>query len=511
MSVILEMRNISKRFPKVLANDNVNLTVEKGEVHTLLGENGAGKSTLMNVLCGLYKPTTGEIYLEGEKTVFSSAKDAMGKGIGMVHQHFMLIPTLTVAENCMIGAHSDSMFKLDLEGAAKKIREIGEEYNMKVDPNALVSDLSVGQCQRTEIIKALMKGAKILILDEPTAVLTPQETEELFHMIGNLKKNGYTIIFISHKLNEVLEISDSITVLRQGKVIDSVKNEGLTTSDLAELMVGRQVIFEVVRKNPVREEVILDVKDLTLEREGAAPILDKVSFDVHAGEVFGIAGVDGNGQPELIECLTGLKKASSGAAHYQGKDLLKMSTREIMDNDVSHIPQDRQGTGLVLPMTLTENIVLQDYYKKEFSGKFLIKWGKVTNYIDEKIDEYRIKAPSHAALASQLSGGNQQKVIVAREISRNPKLLIAMHPTRGVDVGAIEYIHQKLIDERDNGLAILLVSTELDEVMKLSDRVAVMYEGRVMGIVNPKEVSFLDMGLMMGGMTWEEIQAEKNK
>ena len=509
MATILEMRNITKKFPGVVANNNVCLSVEEGEVHTLLGENGAGKSTLMNVLCGLYRPTSGELYLDGKKVTFSSARDAMNRGIGMVHQHFMLIPTLTVVENCLIGAEYSNPLKLDIDGACKKIRELAEKYNMNIDPMAKVGDLSVGACQRTEIIKALMRGARILILDEPTAVLTPQEAEELFNMIRNLTSGGYTVLFISHKLNEVKAICDRITILRQGKAVGTYENTDYSVEDLARLMVGRDVAFDVTRKNTECGDVVLDVSGLTLERKNAPPVLDHVDLQVHAGEVLGIAGVDGNGQSELIECLTGLRKATAGSAKYREKDLTKMTTREIMNSGISHIPQDRQGTGLVLAMNLAENMILQDYYKPEFGKGGMLNWKYINTYADEQLKQYKVKTPSRYELAQNLSGGNQQKVIVAREVSRNPDLLIAMHPTRGVDIGAIAYIHQKLIDERDNGLAILLVSTELDEVMKLSDRVCVMYEGKIMGVVNPKDVTAMEMGLMMGGTPYSEICKEK--
>ncbi len=504
---ILEMKGISKQFPGVLANDNVNLSVEKGEVHTLLGENGAGKSTLMNVLCGLYRPTTGEIYLDGKKVRFSSARDAMNLGIGMVHQHFMLIPTLSVVENCLIGAKSDSAVKLDVKGAAKKIREIAEKYRMHIDPMARVDTLSVGERQRAEIIKALLRGARILILDEPTAVLTPQETEELFNMIRGLTASGYTVLFISHKLNEVKQISDRITVLRQGKVIETVNNADQTTTDLARLMVGRDVDFTVSRTRMDCGDPVLRVNDLTLLRKGASPLLDHVDFQVCAGEVLGIAGVDGNGQSELVEVLTHLREASSGSAEYGGRDLTKCSTREIMASNVSHVPQDRQGSGLILPMNLAENMILQDYYKPSFGKGAFLDWKHINDYTDKLICDYDIRTPSRFEAVQNLSGGNQQKLIIAREVTRDCKLLVAMHPTRGVDVGAIEYIHKKLIEERDRGVAVLLVSTELDEVMKLSDRICVMYEGRIMGTVRPQDVTIEQMGLMMGGTPLEEIEA----
>ena len=507
MAVILEMRHIYKQFPGVLANEDVNLEVEQGEVHTLLGENGAGKSTLMNCLCGLYKPTSGEILIEGKPVNFSSAKDAMAIGIGMVHQHFMLIPTLTVVENCLIGSHDAGGMKLDLKGEAKKIKETAEKYNMNLDPFAKVGDLAVGERQRVEIIKALYRGAKILILDEPTAVLTPQETEELFKMVRSLTSKGFTVLFISHKLNEVKEISNRVTVLRLGKTCGTYNIEDCSVNDLATLMVGRDVKFSVDRKTQEAGETVLEIKDLTMKHKNSSVnALDHVDLTVHAGEILGVAGVDGNGQAELVECLTGLQHADSGTAVYKDMDLLKSSTRKIMSKGISHIPQDRQRTGLVMPMPLKENFILQDYYKKTFGKGGMIDWKYVEKYSDELIKNFGVKTPGMDELAQNLSGGNQQKVVVAREISRNPDLLIAMHPTRGLDVGAIEFIHQSIIDARDGGKAVLLVSTELEEVLKLSDRVAVMYEGQIMGIVKPSETNVEEMGLMMGGTRLEDIR-----
>ena len=500
MATILEMRHIYKQFPGVLANADVCLTVEQGEVHTLLGENGAGKSTLMNVLCGLYKPTAGEILIEGKPVSFASAKDAMAMGIGMVHQHFMLVPTMSVVENCLIGAHDAGGLRLDLKTAAERIKQIATKYNLNLDPFAKVGDLSVGQRQRVEIVKALSRGARILILDEPTAVLTPLETEELFNMVHSLTDSGFTVLFISHKLNEVKEISNRVTVLRMGRTCGTYNIEDCSVNDLARLMVGREVNFSVDRKQQQAGEPILAVEGLTLRRKDSeVNVLDDVNLTVHAGEILGIAGVDGNGQSELVECLTGMRHANSGKAVYGQMDLLHCSTRDIMKHGVSHIPQDRQKTGLIMPMPLRENFILQDYYKREFGTFGMVDWKRVDSYSEKLIDDFGVKTPGRFELAQNLSGGNQQKVIVAREISRQPELLIAMHPTRGLDVGAIEYIHKKIMEQRDNGIGVLLVSTELEEVLKLSDRIAVMYEGQIMGIVTPSETTIEEMGLMMGG------------
>lgn len=510
MATILEMRHIYKQFPGVLANADVCLEVEAGEVHTLLGENGAGKSTLMNVLCGLYKPTSGEILIEGKPVKFNSAKDSMAIGIGMVHQHFMLIPTMTVVENCLIGAHDAGGMKLDLKTAAQKIADLAKEYNMDLDPYKKIGDLAVGERQRVEIIKALFRGARILILDEPTAVLTPQETHELFNMVHSLTAKGFTVLFISHKLNEVKEISNRVTVLRLGRTCGTYNIEDCSVNDLARLMVGREVNFGIERKQQTQGAPVLRIEDLTLGRKDSEiKVLNHVNLTVHGGEILGIAGVDGNGQSELVECLTGLRQATGGKALYKDKDLLKCSTREIMSHGVSHIPQDRQRTGLVMPMPLRENFILQDYYTKDFGKGGFIDWKYVDAYSDKLIKDFGVKTPGRFELAQNLSGGNQQKVIVAREISRKPELLIAMHPTRGLDVGAIEYIHQNIMDQRDNGIGVLLVSTELEEVLKLSDRVAVMYEGKIMGIVKPSETTVEEMGLMMGGMPLEKIRSSR--
>ncbi len=504
MALILEMKHIFKIFPGVVANADVNLSVEQGEVHTLLGENGAGKSTLMNCLCGLYKPTSGEIFIEGKPVEFSSAKDAMTIGIGMVHQHFMLIPTMTVAENCLIGARDANPVRLDLKSASTKIQSLATQYHMNIDPNAKVADLSVGERQRVEIIKALFRGARILILDEPTAVLTPQETSELFHMIRSLTAGGFTVLFISHKLNEVKEISDRVTVLRQGRTCGTHNIADCDACELARLMVGRDVDFTIEREQRESDRPVLTIEHLSLSVGRGKKVLDDISLMIHANEILGIAGVDGNGQSELVECLTSMRKSSGGNAFYKKMDLLKCSTRVIMKNGVSHIPQDRQKTGLIMPMTLEENFILQDYYRPKFGRGGLLKRPAVAAYSDRLIHDFGIKTPGRMELAQNLSGGNQQKVIVAREISRSPELLIAMHPTRGLDVGAIEYIHKRIMEQRDAGVGVLLVSTEIEEIMKLSDRIAVFYEGQIMGIVKPAETTVQQLGLMMGGMRLED-------
>ena len=511
MANVLEMKNIYKIFPGVVANADVNLEVRKGEVHTLLGENGAGKSTLMNCLCGLYRPTSGEIYIDGKQVEFSSAKGAMAMGIGMVHQHFMLIPTMTVTENILIGSKDYGSIRLDLKTAANKIAALAEQYHMNIDPNIKIADLSVGARQRVEIIKALFRGARILILDEPTAVLTPQETSELFLMIRSLTKNGFSVLFISHKLNEVKEISDRVTVLRQGRTFGTYDIDECDACDLARLMVGRDINFTIERKEQGDTRSILTIENLSLECEGGKKALDEVSLTVHAGEILGIAGVDGNGQSELVECLTGLRKAGSGKASFRNMDLLSSTTRAIMSNGVSHIPQDRQKTGLVMQMTLAENIIMQDYYRPAFGKGGMISRRSVEEYSDRLIHDFGVKTPGREELAQNLSGGNQQKVIIAREISRKPELLIAMHPTRGLDVGAIEYIHKKMMEERDAGTGVLLVSTEIEEIMKLSDRVAVMYEGQIMGIVRPAETTVQELGLMMGGMRQGEANCRADQ
>jgi general nucleoside transport system ATP-binding protein len=497
--VVLEMQGIRKVFPGIVANDDVSLDIRSGEVHALLGENGAGKSTLMNILYGLYRRDGGDIRLHGRPVDFGSARDSIQAGIGMVHQHFMLIPVMTVAENIVLGVEPRQGILLDERGAEQRVRELSQQFGLAVDPGALVSDITVGQEQRVEILKALYRGAEILILDEPTAVLTPQEAQELFGIIRSLQADGKSIIFISHKLNEVLEIADRITVLRRGKVIETVPREGATEASLARAMVGREVLLRV-EKAPARPgDVLLSVEDLQVADDRGIPKVRGISFEVRAGEIVGIAGVDGNGQTELIEAITGLRKAAGGAIRVAGRTMEDAGAREMLDAGVGHIPEDRQRRGLVLEFSIAENIALHDYADPPES-----KWGwlfpaRLVDRAARLIRDFDIRGGGPLTRAGGLSGGNQQKVVAAREIARDPKVLIAAQPTRGLDVGAIEYLHRRLVAERDEGRAILLVSLELEEIFSLSDRILVIYEGEIAG-EHTGQVSEEQIGLeMLGG------------
>ena len=451
--LVLEMRGIRKEFPGIVANDDVDLDIRRGEVHALLGENGAGKSTLMNILYGLYRPDAGELLLNGKRVEFSSARDAIGAGIGMVHQHFMLIPVMTVAENIVLGVEPRHNLLLDERTAERRVRELSERFSLAVDPAALVSDITVGQEQRVEILKALYRGADILILDEPTAVLTPQEAHELFEIIRSLQSDGKSIIFISHKLNEVLEIADRITVLRRGKKIETVPREGATEASLARAMVGREVLLRVEKAAAQPGDVLLAVEDLHVLDDRGIEKVRGISFEVRAGEIVGLAGVDGNGQTELIDAITGLTKSDAGTITVAGRELRDASAREMLDAGVGHIPEDRQRRGLVLEFSIAENIALHDYAKPPSA-----KWGwlfpnRLLTRAADLIKEFDVRGGGPLARAGGLSGGNQQKVVAAREISRDPKVLIAAQPTRGLDVGAIEYLHRRLVTERDEGRA----------------------------------------------------------
>jgi general nucleoside transport system ATP-binding protein len=501
--LVLEMRGIRKEFPGVVANDDVSLEVRRGEVHALLGENGAGKSTLMNILYGLSSPDAGEIRLHGKPVSFGSASDAIAAGIGMVHQHFMLIPVMTVAENVVLGTEpvKDGVL-LDERAAEKRVADMAKTFNFAVDPAAYVEDIGVGQQQRVEIMKALYRNADILILDEPTAVLTPQEALDLFEILRTLRREGVSIVFITHKLGEVLEIADRITVLRRGKTIETVERKGATETSLARAMVGRDVLLRVEKQPAQAGDVLLEVEDLWVSDDRGIEKVRGVSFQVHAGEIVGIAGVDGNGQTELIEALTGLRRADRGTIRVGGRELHHASTRDVLDAGLGHIPEDRQRRGLVLEFTLSENIALHDYSSPPDSRWGWLFPGRLVERARGLIQEFDVRGGGPFTRAGALSGGNQQKVVAAREISRDPKALIAAQPTRGLDVGAIEYLHRRLVTERDEGRAILLVSLELDEIFSLSDRILVIYEGEIVGH-HEGEVSEELIGFEMVGVKQE--------
>jgi simple sugar transport system ATP-binding protein len=498
--LVLEMRGIRKEFPGIVANDDVDLDVRRGEVHALLGENGAGKSTLMNILYGLYRPDAGEILVQGKRVSFSSAKDAIEAGIGMVHQHFMLIPVMSVAENIVLGTEPvRAGILLDERAAAQRVQELAKSFNFEIDPDARIDSITVGQQQRIEIMKALYRNASILILDEPTAVLTPQEASDLFEILRTLTREGISIIFISHKLNEVLEIADRITVLRRGKKIETVPREGATEESLARAMVGREVLLRVEKPPAQPGERLLEVKDLRVVDDRGIEKVRDLSLSVRAGEIVGIAGVDGNGQTELIDAIAGLRKVESGSIEVAGRPLANASAHEMFDAGLGHIPEDRQRRGLVLEFTIAENVALHDYAKPPDA-----KWGWLfPNRLVERaralIREFDVRGGGPLTRAGALSGGNQQKVVAGREIARDPKVLIAAQPTRGLDVGAIEFLHRRLVEERDEGRAILLVSLELDEILSLSDRILVIYEGEIVG-EHGTDVSEEEIGLeMLGG------------
>jgi ABC-type uncharacterized transport system ATPase subunit len=498
-AAFLELKGITKRFPGVVANDRVDFDLRRGEVHALLGENGAGKSTLMNTLYGLYHPDEGEIRLNGNPVRIGSPSDAIELGIGMVHQHFMLIPVMTVAENIVLAVEPRNGPFLDLAAAEERVRDLSQRYGLAVDPGARIQRISVGQQQRVEILKALYRGAEILILDEPTAVLTPQEAHELFEIVRSLTEQGKSIIFITHKLNEVLEIADRITVLRQGKRIDTVPREGATQEGLARLMVGRDVVLRVDKTPAEPAEPLLEVENLLVFDNRGLEACRGVSFQVRAGEIVGLAGVDGNGQTELIDALTGLRSPAAGHILVAQKDITSASARERLDLGVGHIPEDRQVRGLVLDFSLAENLALHDFRKEPDS-----KWGwlypkRLIERAARLLKEFDVRGGKPQTLAATLSGGNQQKVVVAREVSRDPKVLVAAQPTRGLDVGAIEFVHNRLVQERDEGRAILLVSLELEEILSLSDRILVIYEGRIVGEFPPTATEEVVGFAMTGG------------
>ena len=496
----LELRGITKRFPGVVANDNVNLALNTGEVLSLIGENGAGKSTLMSVLYGMYKPDEGQIVIDGTELVFASPADAIGAGIGMVHQHFMLVPVFTVAENVVLGVEpTGNLGKLNIDEARRMVREISDKYNLDLDPDAVIEDLPVGVQQRVEIVKVLLRDAKVVVFDEPTAVLTPSEIIEFFEIVKTLVSAGRGVVFITHKLKEALNIADRIAVLRRGKVVGEVDPKTATESQIAEMMVGRPVQLTVDKNSAKTGDVVLKVTDLTVLDADGRTHVENVSFEVCAGEIVGIAGVQGNGQTELVEALTGLRKATRGVIDLDGKDLTHSNPRERHQMGMAHIPEDRQRQGLVGGLSVAENLVLTRYHDDQFSHGVIVDWEAANAVAETLITEYDIRTPNKETGVGTLSGGNQQKVIVARELSRDLRLTIAAQPTRGVDVGSIEYIHSRIVKERDAGTAVLIVSTELEEVMALTDRLLVMYRGKVVAELDPKKVTPMEVGLYMAG------------
>ena len=496
---LLELRGITKRFPGVLANDRVNFDLRPGEVHALLGENGAGKSTLMNILYGLYTPDEGEILLHGKPIELGSTKAAIEHGIGMVHQHFMLIPVMTVAENIVLATEPRRAGVLmDYDAARRRVRELSERYGLIVDPDARVDRTTVGQQQRVEILKALYRGAEILVLDEPTAVLTPQEAMELFEIIRSLTTQGKSIIFISHKLNEVLEIADRITTLRRGVVVDTVAGAGATEEGLARMMVGREVLLRVDKEPAKPGGPLLQVENLSVIDDRGLETVHDVSLDVRAGEILGLAGVDANGQSELIDAIAGLRQPKGGRIVVDGQDITRARAKEALDSGIGHIPEDRHRRGLVLPFSLTENLALHAYRQAPNSRYGFLNLRVMVERARRLLREFDVRGGTPATSAAALSGGNQQKVVLAREIDGNPKVLIAAQPTRGLDVGAIEFVHRRLIEQRDSGRAILLVSLELEEILSLADRILVIYEGRIVGEFPPTTTEE-ELGLAMTG------------
>ena len=496
---VIEMREITKKFGDFVANDKINLQLRKGEIHALLGENGAGKSTLMNMLAGLLEPTSGDIVVNGKTVNLDSPSKAASLGIGMVHQHFMLVEAFTVAENIILGSETTKHGILDLKKASQDILDLSKKYGLAVDPNAKVEDISVGAQQRVEILKTLYRGADILIFDEPTAVLTPAEIEELMTIMKNLANEGKSIILITHKLDEIRAVSDRVTVIRRGKSIETVEIGGATNQDLAEMMVGRSVSFKTEKGPSQPKEVVLSIENLVVNENRGVPAVKNLSLELRAGEVVGIAGIDGNGQSELIQAITGLRKVKSGSIKIKGKDVVGLRPRQITEMKVVHVPEDRHRDGLVLDMMISENIALQTYYKEPLSKNGILNYPNITSYAKKLMEEFDVRAASEVVPAKALSGGNQQKAIIAREIDRDPDLLIVSQPTRGLDVGAIEYIHKRLIQERDNGKAVLVVSFELDEILNVSDRIAVIHDGKIQGIVTPETTNKQELGILMAG------------
>ncbi|RHB51090.1 ABC transporter ATP-binding protein [Exiguobacterium sp. AM39-5BH] len=500
MEYVIEMLNIRKEFGTFVANDNITLQLRKGEIHALLGENGAGKSTLMNVLFGLYQPEGGEIRVRGEKVNIENPNIANDLGIGMVHQHFMLVEKFTVTENIILGSEPKSGLTVDRATARKKVMDISEQYGLRIDPDAKIEDISVGMQQRVEILKTLYRGAEILIFDEPTAVLTPQEIQELIQIMKRLIEEGKSIILITHKLKEIMQVADRCTVIRRGRYIGTVDIDETVNEDrLAEMMVGREVNFDAEYSKADPQQVVLDVQKLVVKDSRGLEAVDGLDLQIRSGEILGIAGIDGNGQTELIEAISGLKKPESGKILLNGKDVTGFTPRKVTESGVGHIPQDRHKHGLVLDYSIRDNMVLQTYYKEPYSKRGLMNYKAVAEKAKVLIEKFDVRTPSVDVPARALSGGNQQKAIIAREVDRSPDLLIAAQPTRGLDVGAIEFIHEQLIKEREKGRAVLLISFELEEILHVADRIAVLYEGKIVGIRDPKETTEQELGFLMAG------------
>ncbi|SDS77708.1 nucleoside ABC transporter ATP-binding protein [Paenibacillaceae bacterium GAS479] len=504
--IVAELKGITKRFPGIVANDNISFQLCKGEIHALLGENGAGKSTLMNILFGLYQPDEGHIEINGEPVVIDGAGKAIELRIGMVHQHFKLVKPFTVAENIILGNEPTKGIEVDIKSANVRVRELSDQYGLKVDPRVRIEDITVGMQQRVEILKTLYRGADILIFDEPSAVLTVQEIDELMEILRALAREGKSIIIITHKLKEIMALADTCTVIRRGKVVGSVNVKQSSERQLAELMVGRSVNFQVNKEKSKPGKAILELSGLTVQGEHGKAVVEDVTFQIRAGEIFGIAGVDGNGQTQLVEAITGMRKASSGSIKVNGKELFGASVRNVTEAGVSHIPEDRHKHGLVLDFSVSENMVLNNYYKEPYSRNGILNYKAIDDNASKLAQQFDVRMSNIHTEARSLSGGNQQKAIIARELTRDPELIIAVQPTRGLDVGAIEFVHKQLVEARNAGKAVLLVSFELEELYGLSDRLAVIYEGRIMGQMEADEKNEEQIGLMMAGNVMGDAQ-----
>ncbi|MFD2133188.1 ABC transporter ATP-binding protein [Pseudogracilibacillus auburnensis] len=509
MEYVIEMLNIRKEFPGIVANDNITLQVKKGEIHALLGENGAGKSTLMNVLFGLYQPEEGNIRIKGEKVQVTNPNIANDLGIGMVHQHFMLVEPFTVTQNIILGSEPTKVGLTNLKKAEQEVQKLSDQYGLQVDPRARIRDISVGMQQRVEILKMLYRGADVLILDEPTAVLTPQEINELMEIMQSLVKEGKSIILITHKLKEIMQVCDRCTVIRKGVGIGTVNVSDTSVDELASLMVGRAISFKTEKAEATPGDVVLKVENLHVNDSRNVALVKGLNLEVKANEIVGIAGIDGNGQTELIEAIAGLKKVESGTITLNNEPITNLPPREITERGLAHIPQDRQKLGLVLEFPVSENVALQSYYKQPYSKNKMLHYDKINEFAERIVKEYDVRTPSIHTKSSALSGGNQQKVIIGREVDRSPDLLIAAQPTRGLDVGAIEFIHRKLVEERDNGRAVLLLSFELDEIINVSDRIVVIFDGQIVADLKPEETNEQELGLLMAGSIREKVGGDE--